>query len=234
MKQITLLGDSIFDNKSYVGDGKDTITHLRERMKKRGDGSDAVLAAVDGAVAAGVASQLRNVSPETTHLIVSIGGNDALGETGVLDMKVSSNADVFNDLADRTATFEDRYKRMIDMILGLKKPTALCTVYYPRMEQAVYQKLAVAALASFNDVIIRQAFLNGLPLIDLRFVCNEDADYANAIEPRISPCCLNLPTKSLVTFAASFESPLVAKSSITSAFKITSSISVLMPSAISR
>ncbi len=71
------------------------------------------------------------------------------------------------------------------MILGLKKPTALCTVYYPRMEQAVYQNLAVAALASFNDVIIRQAFLNGLPLIDLRFVCNEDADYANAIEPSV-------------------------------------------------
>lgn len=183
MKQITLLGDSIFDNKSYVGDGKDTITHLRERMQGRGDGSDAALAAVDGAVAAGVASQLQNVSPETTHLIVSVGGNDALGEIDLLDMKVSSSADVFNDLADRAAAFEERYKRMIDVILGLNKPTALCTIYYPRMEQAIYQKLAVAALATFNDVIIRQAFLNGLPLIDLRLVCNEDSDYANAIEP---------------------------------------------------
>ncbi len=45
------------------------------------------------------------------------------------------------------------------------------------------QKIAVSALSGFNDVIIRTAFLSGLPLIDLRFVCNEDADYANAIEP---------------------------------------------------
>lgn len=185
MKFITLLGDSIFDNKSYVGGGKDTIAHLRERMEQRGDGSDAALAAVDGAVAAGVASQLRNVPPEATHLVVSVGGNDALGEIGVLDMKVSRSADVFNDLSDRAAAFEDRYRRMIDEVLGLNKPTALCTVYYPRMEQAVYQKLAVAALASFNDVIIRQAFLTGLPLIDLRFICNEADDYANAIEPSV-------------------------------------------------
>lgn len=185
MKYITLLGDSIFDNKSYVRGGKDTITHLRERMQKRGDGSDAALAAVDGAVAAGVATQLRNVSPETSHLIISVGGNDALGEIDVLDMKVSSSADVFNDLADRTATFEERYRRMIEGVLGLNKSTALCTVYYPRMEQAIYQKLAVAALATFNDVIIRQAFLNGLPLIDLRYVCNDDDDYANAIEPSV-------------------------------------------------
>lgn len=45
------------------------------------------------------------------------------------------------------------------------------------------QKVAVAALASINDVIIRQAFVLGLPLMDLRYVCSEDADYANPIEP---------------------------------------------------
>lgn len=72
---------------------------------------------------------------------------------------------------------------MLDAVLKLKKPTTLCTVYYPRMEEAFTQKIAAVALSSFNDVIIRQAFLSGLPLIDLRFVCNEDADYANAIEP---------------------------------------------------
>ena len=32
MKHIVLLGDSIFDNKSYVGGGKDTIENLREQM----------------------------------------------------------------------------------------------------------------------------------------------------------------------------------------------------------
>jgi len=32
-------------------------------------------------------------------------------------------------------------------------------------------------------VIIKQAILAGVPLIDLRLVCNEDSDYANEIEP---------------------------------------------------
>ena len=35
----------------------------------------------------------------------------------------------------------------------------------------------------FNDVIIRQAFGAGIPLIDLRLTCNQPQDYANAIEP---------------------------------------------------
>ncbi len=39
------------------------------------------------------------------------------------------------------------------------------------------------ALTVFNDVITRQAFLAGVPLIDLRLICTEDADYANPIEP---------------------------------------------------
>jgi hypothetical protein len=39
------------------------------------------------------------------------------------------------------------------------------------------------ALSIFNDAITRAAFTRGLPLIDLRLILNEDADYANPIEP---------------------------------------------------
>jgi hypothetical protein len=72
---------------------------------------------------------------------------------------------------------------MLQGVLSLKKPTAVCTIYYPRIPEPFMQKIAVAALATFNDVIIRQAFLAGVPLIDLRLVCDEDSDYANEIEP---------------------------------------------------
>ncbi len=180
MKHIILLGDSIFDNKSYVGGGRDVITHLREQMP---DNCKAALTAVDGARAEGVDSQLAEVPDDATHLFVSVGGNDALYEADILQMKVSASAEVFNELSNRASAFEQRYIKMLGAVLNLKKPTTLCTVYYPRMEEAFTQKIAVAALSSFNDVVIRQAFLSGLPLIDLRFVCSEDADYANAIEP---------------------------------------------------
>jgi hypothetical protein len=38
-------------------------------------------------------------------------------------------------------------------------------------------------LAVFNDEISRAAFAHRLPLIDLRLICSDDADYANPIEP---------------------------------------------------
>ena len=37
----------------------------------------------------------------------------------------------------------------------------------------------------FNDVILREAFSRGLPVIDLRLVFDDDADYANDIEPSV-------------------------------------------------
>jgi hypothetical protein len=45
--------------------------------------------------------------------------------------------------------------------------------------------MAVVALSIFNDCIIREAFTFGLPLIDLRLICNEDKDYSNPIEPSV-------------------------------------------------
>ncbi|MCC6451616.1 MAG: SGNH/GDSL hydrolase family protein [Acidobacteria bacterium] len=180
MKHIVLLGDSIFDNQSYVGGGKDTIANLREQMPADWT---ATLLAVDGSVADGVARQLDRMPPDASHLFVSVGGNDALGEIGILQMRASSAVEVFNELSNVSARFERRYKEMLDAILELNRPTTVCTIYYPRYPDPGMQKVAVAALASFNDVITRQAFLAGVPLIDLRYVCDDDADYANPIEP---------------------------------------------------
>jgi hypothetical protein len=72
---------------------------------------------------------------------------------------------------------------MLARVLSLKKSTGICTIYYPRMSDPFIQRIAVAALTVFNDVIIRKATTAGIPLIDLRLVCNEDSDYANEIEP---------------------------------------------------
>jgi|ERR1035437_3745278 lysophospholipase L1-like esterase len=180
MKHVILLGDSIFDNGVYVNGGKDTIANLREQMP---NDWTATLLAIDGSVVDSVARQLPNVPSDATHLFVSVGGNDALNEMGILQMGVSSAAEVFDKLSDVSSAFEQRYRAMLESVLQLTKPTTICTIYYPRFEQAFMQKLAVAALASFNDVIVRHAFLRGLPLIDLRYVCDENADYANHIEP---------------------------------------------------
>jgi hypothetical protein len=180
MKHIVLLGDSIFDNQSYVGEGPDVVAQLRHQLSGEGK---ATLRAIDGSVIENVRQQTLGLPDDVTHLFVSVGGNNAILNADVLQMKASSGAEVFGRLADLADTFEFHYREMLQAVLSLNKPTALCTIYYPRIPEEFAQKIALAALAVFNDVIIRQAFLAGLPLIDLRLICNEESDYANEIEP---------------------------------------------------
>lgn len=181
MAHIVLLGDSIFDNKAYVGaGGKDVVTHLQASLP---NAWQATLKAIDGSVIKNVSAQLFDVPKDATHFVVSGGGNDAIMNADVLQMKANTSADVLNEIADRRETFELHYKEMLRNILSKNIPTAVCTIYFPSFPEAVFQRLAVTALAVFNDVIIRQAIANNLPIVDLRLICNETDDYANAIEP---------------------------------------------------
>jgi hypothetical protein len=181
MVHIVLLGDSIFDNKTYVGEnGKDVVTHLRENLP---NDWRATLKAIDGSLIENVSKQLFDVPPNSTHLVVSVGGNNAIMNADVLQMKAENSAEVLSEIADRCENFEFHYKEMLQRVLAKKLPTAVCTVYFPNFPEAIFQRLAVTALSVFNDVIIRQAIINRLPVIDLRLICSEADDYANEIEP---------------------------------------------------
>ncbi|HVF43768.1 MAG TPA: SGNH/GDSL hydrolase family protein [Pyrinomonadaceae bacterium] len=183
MTHVVLLGDSVFDNASYVRGGADVLTHLRGLAP---GGWRATLAAVDGSVVGDVSGQLKRVPDDATHLVVSSGGNDALMQAGILQEGARSAAEVLGRLADVAEGFESDYRRMLGALHSAGKPSAVSTIYYPRMEDPLVQRLAVAALATFNDVITRAAFEAGLPLLDLRLICDEDSDYANPIEPSVA------------------------------------------------
>jgi hypothetical protein len=182
MNHVVLLGDSIFDNGAYVGGGPDVASQLRQRLPQ---GWKATLRAVDGSITRNVRSQLNGLALEDGYLIVSVGGNDALGAAGILQESARSTAEVLLKLADIQDDFQRDYQIMLDAVLARRLPTALCTIYYPRFPDSQLQRTAVTALTVFNDCITREAFSRGLPLIDLRLVCNEDSDYANPIEPSV-------------------------------------------------
>ena len=181
MPHIVLLGDSIFDNAAYVGRGPDVVAQLAAALPA---GWRSTLLAVDGAVIDDVGRQLARIPTDATHLVVSVGGNDALAHTGLLDRPASSSAQVLGWLADAVEGFERRYRRLLDEIVRLGLPTTLSTIYEGNLGPPV-QRIARTALAVFDDAILRLAAERGLPTIELRHVCTEPADYANPIEPSV-------------------------------------------------
>ena len=82
MAHVVLLGDSIFDNARYVPGRPAVIEQVRQALP---GGWRASLLAVDGHVTGDVAGQLRGLPADATHLVVSAGGNDALGSGWVMD-----------------------------------------------------------------------------------------------------------------------------------------------------
>jgi lysophospholipase L1-like esterase len=178
--QVVLLGDSVFDNAAYVAGGPDVVAQLRGALP---GGWRAALAAVDGAVVEDVPRQLARAPADATYLVVSAGGNDALRAEGVLGAPARSVGEALARLDAVRARFLEAYRAMLDALLGRGLPAAVCTIYDPRFPDPGRRRLAVAGLALFNDAIAREAFARGLPLIDLRLVCGEDADFANPIEP---------------------------------------------------
>lgn len=73
---------------------------------------------------------------------------------------------------------------MLQRVLTLGKPTAVCTIYDAIPGLDLVEK---TGLCLFNDVILREAFRASVPVIDLRLVCIDGSDYSrlSPIEPSV-------------------------------------------------
>jgi GDSL-like Lipase/Acylhydrolase family len=182
MSHVVLVGDSIFDNARYVPGGPSVIEHLRKGLPS---GWRATLLARDGAGTSELARQLDQLPADATHLILSVGGNDALDHCLLLHEPAQSFAEVLARLAEIQAQFRKDYRRSLQTVLDAGRPTCLCTVYdsVPGLNP-----VEATGLCLFNDVILREAFRSAVPVIDLRLVCTEATDYSRSspIEPSVS------------------------------------------------
>lgn len=177
--RIALLGDSIFDNAAYVGDEPDVIGHLEDLLPANWT---ATLLAIDGSTCNDLPEQLKEISQDVTHLVISVGGNDALSNTDVLNLAVSSTREALLILGERSRQFERDYRAAMNLVLGLRRDTTCCTIYNGNLGP-LEDPVARVALMAFNDVIIRIALEHNVRLLDLRSICTEPSDYANPIEP---------------------------------------------------
>lgn len=176
---LVLLGDSIFDNHAYVPDGPAVIDHVRCLLP---EGWQATLVARDGDMVKHIEEQLLYVPDDATHLVMSIGGNDALHAIEVLSRPADTVRTAVLHLHEIRVKFRLAYRAMLWQLLNLKKPLAVCTIYdaVPNLAPDLQTTLCI-----FNDTIVREAHAARVAVIDLRNVCTEVADYSelSPIEP---------------------------------------------------
>ena len=178
-----LLGDSVFDNAAYVPGGPSVMEHLRSLLPTDWK---VTLLAIDGSKVASVKKQLRQLPADATHLVLSIGGNDALGYSWfIMSEPADSYASALSGLAKIRDDFSNEYRQMLSSVRALGRPLVVCTIYdsVPGLVPA-----QTAGLALFNDVVTRQAIADGATLLDLRLICDQQSDYSeiSPIEPSAS------------------------------------------------
>jgi hypothetical protein len=110
--------------------------------------------------------------------------DDTLEEAGVLDENARSVGIALDKLAAVRERFLRAYRAMLSQVMDKKLPTAVCTIYEARFPDADLRRRGAAALTLLNECITREAFARDLTLIDLRLICDSDADFANPIARR--------------------------------------------------
>ncbi|UJR10221.1 hypothetical protein I4U23_014434 [Adineta vaga] len=179
---IVLLGDSTIDNKFYVC--KDELAIIDQlKMKAQERSWKATSVAVDGHSISHIPLQLTKIPQDTTHLFISIGGNDALSYMQRLNTSVNNLGEGLILLNEIKKEFEEDYVNMLKHVSTLQIPTTICTMYKPNFDNPKQKLMCEPALSALNDVIITEATKLGIAVIDLKTIFNDPIDYANAIEP---------------------------------------------------
>ncbi len=179
---IALVGDSVFDNAKYTGSQPDVVGHLRKLLPD----ARVTLYAVDGTTTAEVGKQIDRLRPDVTHVLLSLGGNDALENADLLDAPVRSTAQAWDLVAARVDAFESAYRWALESLLEKVAPAkphvTVCTIYGGSFPEPQATRIRTA-LAVWNDAIVRAALAFDVGILDLRAVCTEPSDFTSAIEP---------------------------------------------------
>src|SRR5262245_20829314 len=120
---LALLGDSIFDNAGYTNGAPDVISHVRAALPP---GWNASLHAVDGSTTRDLGSQVAQVEADVTHVALSIGGNDALLNSDLLNVPVGSTAEALTLFGGRVDAFKASYGAALESVRALGRRTTVC------------------------------------------------------------------------------------------------------------
>ena len=185
MNKVTLLGDSIIDNKVYVESDELSVLEHLEHISD----DEFLQIALDGATTDHVlSSQLEHVSEEDTHTVLSVGGNDLLNNISFLtqDFRYSPNR-VLEQLRQMLLPINKNYEAIVQKLTDYRATPLLCTVYEGDLVGSEeFDSIAESArsmVSFFNDSIYRIGSKYNIEVLELREIFVTSEDYANPIEP---------------------------------------------------
>ena len=185
MAVVNLLGDSIIDNKIYVGPHELSVTeHLHNLCD---DVINSI--AVDGHTTKDVIHNQLDLLPQySTHQVLSIGGNDLLQNMYFLKNRERLSAnEVFEQAVGIMAPIKRRYQTIVEKLSLQNSNILLCTVYEGNLlnDPLLYDiALSSKAMVSMlNDIVYSTANIFNAEVLELRNIFTKPQDYANPIEP---------------------------------------------------
>jgi len=187
MSYITLLGDSIIDNKTYVQKGELSVLEHLENISEY----EYTQLAFDGDTTLNVLNgQLLSPSIATSsHLVLSIGGNDLLQN---LTFLYEGPVDKINDAVAGVQQYifkplEQRFETIIEKLSSHRANLLLCTVYEGDLGRTDEFRDVLDSskimVSSFNDTVYKTASKYNADVLELRHIFTSPEDYANPIEP---------------------------------------------------
>jgi len=188
-EMITLIGDSIFDNLSYVENNGDpcVLQQLWRKIRYNALPWEVKFLAQDGATVEDVINgQIKLIPPTTTFLVVSVGGNNGLQ---FLDDHANQfwNPCMWLTLwREFSQKFNEVYSILaasIDDIQTAEMSVAVCTIYQPKWTIPGSKEIVLPVIYYMNYVIKSFAKTHGFHVIDVYAMFTDDSDYANPIEP---------------------------------------------------
>ena len=187
MTSITLLGDSIIDNKTYVQQQEySVLEHLNSLSK-----NEFLQIAYDGDTTVNVLErQLQSQEvAKSSHLVLSIGGNDLLQNILFLhDGPIENINKALPDVHKQILKpLEQRFETIVEKLSSHRANLLLCTVYEGDLGRTDEFRDVLDSskimVSSFNDTVYKTASKYNADVLELRHIFTSPEDYANPIEP---------------------------------------------------
>ncbi len=137
---VALLGDSILDNHAYTKGAPDVAGHLRQLLP---GSAQATLCAVDGSTTSDLNLQIARVPSDASHIVISIGGNDALLNSDLLSTPVASTTEALSLYPPEAYVARMALMMFNDVILrfGFERTLTIIDLRFVCSEKADYANL---------------------------------------------------------------------------------------------